>query len=483
MVKKAKSEAASAAFLYEQVAGAIAEQIQAGDLRPGERGPSVRQVSQRFKVSLSTAVQALSELESRGLVEARPQSGFYVRSAGGAELRLEAPTALGPVAPALVETGDLIREVVAAVRDPNAVPLGASTISSALLPGAQVARAIVKATRDLGADGMQYEMPPGYEELRRQIALRAAQIGCRVTAKDVVITSGAMDAINLSLRAITQPGDTVAIESPMYYGIIGMLSSLGLKAAEIPVHPETGMDLECLENTLKKRRVACVLAIPNFNNPIGSRMPDQAKKDLVQLLARHQIPMIEDDIYGDLQHDGGRPTVCKAFDKQGLVLYCSSLSKTLAPGLRIGWVVGGVYQARIETLKFVTSIASPTVPQAAAAILLEKGGYERHLRRLRGKLRTQIAQYKNAVCRDFPAGTKCSQPTGGALLWVQLPGGKSSMKLYERARDMGIGIIPGTAFSSELGRYGDSFRLSCGSPFGRIMEDAIKRLGEAAKHL
>jgi DNA-binding transcriptional MocR family regulator len=479
---RAKAPADDKGFLYEKIAATLAQQIQTGNLRPGDRCPSVRQVCKQFEVSLSTAVQALALLEARGLIEARPQSGFYIKARLERGFVLDsAPKAR--VAVGHVETSELINEVVAAARGAGAVPLGAATVGTDLLPGAALYKGMLQAARDLGPEGHMYEMPPGNEDLRRQIARRAMVYGCEVTASDVVITTGSMEAINLCMRAVTRPGDTVAIESPMFYGILEMLAAMGLKTAEIPAHPVTGIDLACLAQTLRSRRIAACLVVSNFSNPMGCKMPDEAKKELVELLDGAGVPLIEDDIYGDLQHDGRRPLAAKAYDGSGNVLLCSSFSKTLSPGLRVGWVLPGRYYRQIERLKFVSTIATATIPQAAVAHFLERGGYDRHLRRLRAALCTRLHQYSDAVQRHFPAGTRISQPQGGFVLWVQMPPEVDALRLYERARERGISIIPGPAFSADPDRYKSCIRLSCGGAYNRIMDNALKTLGAEARAL
>lgn len=485
MAKSHKFQVDTSGYLYERVAQTLSEQIRQGNLRAGDRCPSVRQVGQQFSVSTATAVQALGLLERRGLIEARPQSGFYIRSVLSADALLgdDDHLVLGKVKPVRVETAALINEVLYAVGDPRAVPLGAATVSSDLLPGPRLYKSMNWAMKNLGADGLHYEMPPGNPDLRRQIARLSFSAGCNLSADDIIITSGSMEAISISLRAVTKPGDTVAIESPMYYGIIDLLSSLGLRAAEIATHPCNGLDVECLRDTLSKQKIAAVLAIPNFNNPCGSKMPDEAKKALVKLLAEHNIPLIEDDVYGDLQHDGKRPVACKAFDKKGLVLYCSSFSKTLSPGIRIGWIAPGQYFATIERLKFVSSIATNTIAQAAIAHFLEQDTYRKHLSRLRRELKTRLEQYSFAVQKYFPSGTKISRPEGGFCLWVQLPEGCDALKLYDRLREKGISILPGPAFSSVLGNYNNCLRLTCGHALSSRMERAVATIGAEAHQL
>ena len=307
-------------YLYEQVVGKIAGLIGQRVLRPGDRIPSVRRLSSQMDVSISTVLQAYLLLESKGLIEARPQSGYFVK------LRVDKlppePKISSPSASATpVGVSELVAKMLEAARDPEIVPLGAATLSHELLPVNQLNRAIAAIARRRGAAAINYDLPPGNEALRRQVARRSLDWGCNLSLNDVVTTCGGMEALNLCLRAVAKPGDTIVIESPTFFGILQVIESLGMKALEIATHPRDGMDLEALEHAIKRNRVKACMMIPNFNNPLGSCMPDKNKRALVDMLSRRDIPLIEDDIYGDFYFGNGRPKTAKAFDREGLAAF------------------------------------------------------------------------------------------------------------------------------------------------------------------
>jgi DNA-binding transcriptional MocR family regulator len=291
-----------------------------------------------------------------------------------------------------------------------------------------------------------------------------------------------MEALHLCLRAVAVAGDTIAVESPSYYGILQLIESLGMRVLEIPGNPGTGLDLDFLETSLRQHRVKACLAVPTFSNPLGALMPDDAKKSLVRMLAQREIPLIEDDIYGDLFFGEVRPRPAKAFDRDGLVMLCSSFSKTIAPGYRVGYTAPGRFRERVERLKFAQTVATSTLPQMAVADFLDTGGYERHLRRLRHALADQVGRVSDAIAVSCPPGTRVSRPRGGFVLWVELPPGKSALELHTRALERGISIAPGPIFSAKQ-RFSNCIRVSCGFPWSDVLERSIQTLGRLAAEM
>lgn len=440
--------------------------------------PSVRKLRTQLGVSISTAIQAYMVLESKGLIEARPQSGFYVKACSK-DLPPE-PTMSNP-SPSATTVGvkSLVSKCFRVARIPDIVPLGVGTPSPVLLPVKQLNIILARAARNQGSLGVSYDFPPGNEELRRQIARLSLNWGCALSSQGIVTTAGAMEALNLCLRAVAGPGDTIAIESPTYYGILQTIESLGMKALEIPTHPRDGISLEALDSALKRHKVKACLLLPNFNNPLGSCMPDRNKKELVGMLARRRIPLIEDDIYGDLHFGPVRPKTVKAFDKEGLVLLCSSFSKVLAPGYRVGWVAAGRYHTQVEELKFISSLATSSLPQVAIAEFLHNGRYDRHLRKLRKAIAAQVQLISLAISRYFPKGTRMTRPAGGMFLWVELPKSVNSLELHRKALEAKISIAPGPIFSARQ-KYQNFIRLNCGQPWSDRVEQALVTLGRLA---
>lgn len=467
--------------LYVGLADKLEKLIHAGTLRPGDRIPSVRRACVQHGVSLTTVVQAYLLLENRGLIEARPKSGFFVRAQLG-NLAQE-PQSSRPIPMASpVAVGSLQSRIFDAARRPAIVPLGAAYPGAANLPVSKLSRIMSVVARRAGVGGVNYDMPPGSEKLRREIARRSLDRGLNLSPDDIVTTCGGTEALVLCLRAVTKPGDVVAVESPTYFGVLQQIEVLGLKAIEIPMHPRDGMNLDALEHALNKRRIAACLAVPNFNNPLGSLMPVENKRRLVEILARRDVPLIEDDINGTLQHQGIRPCAAQSYDRHGRVLLCGSFSKTIAPGYRVGWVVPGRYYDKVKTLKSTNTLATASLPQLAIAEFMANGGYDHHLRSLRKKFASQVAQMSQAVTETFPSDIKLTRPKGGFVLWVELPGKVSSLKLHDLALAEKISIAPGPMFSATRG-FPNFIRLNCGHPWSPAIERAVGVLGDLVRRL
>jgi len=461
--------------LYEQVADHIARLIEQGTFRPGDRIPSVRQLSRQQQVSVSTVLQAYFLLEDRGLIEARPQSGYFVRTR--LATALPEPDISSPEPdPTRVSVRELVMMVLHDTLNPNLIQLGAAVPNPELLPTDRLNRILASLARRSGDQGNLYDIPPGCEALRVQIARRAVASGCSLAPADLVTTAGCIEAVDLCLRATCRPGDTVAIESPIYFGILQSMEALGLRALEIPTHPRDGISLEALGFAIEHTPVRACLVISNFNNPLGSCIPDEHKKELVGLLARHDIPLIESDILGEIYFSEQRPSVAKAYDRKGLVMLCSSFSKDMAPGYRVGWVAPGRFKASVEWLKYTSNVATAILPQLAVAQFLDSGGYDHHLRRIRRAYARNVALMSQAVMRFFPAGTRVTRPGGGFVLWVQLPDSVDSLELYKLALKSGVTLTPGHIFSATQ-QYRNFIRLNA-AYWSDAAEGAMQRLGE-----
>ncbi|MBX3226930.1 MAG: PLP-dependent aminotransferase family protein [Labilithrix sp.] len=464
-------------LLYERIADELMSQVARGVLRPGDRLPSVRRLSEERGISIATVLSAYSMLEGQGITESRPKSGHFVRARNVPDCPVPAPPRRAP-SPAKVSTppdaDDLIR---AMSRDRGLVPLGTAFVAPELLPLKRLNALLAAVAREGGGPGGAYEDVRGQKQLRRQLARRAVSWGGQLGEDDFVTTLGATEALSLALGAVTKPGDVIAVESPAYFGLLRLAEYHGLRAIEIPTDPETGLDLDALEDAIRAGPVRAVLATPSFQNPLGSRMPAESKERLVKMLARRDVPLVEDDVYGDLAFDGSRPRPAKAFDNRGNVLLCGSFSKTLAPGYRVGWIAPGRFQEAIERRKFAHVVASPSPTQMAIAEYLGEGGYERHLRRLRRVVAAQSERYRAAIAEAFPAGTRVSRPQGGFVLWVELATGFDANALFERALQRGIAVAPGSIFSARR-RFGHCLRISTGHPWSPRIERAIATLGE-----
>lgn len=467
--------------LYVQIASTFTQQVANGALRPGDRVPSLRRLSRQRKVSMSTALQAYLWLESRGYIEARPQSGFYVRTPFSRlipepqfEAKRPAPTALG--------TEQILSDIIAAAEDPANIPLGAGAASPELFPNRRIGLILRRIVREQPLHSSHYVFPPGAAPLRHQIARRASEMGCHMSPREITVTGGALEAIHLALRAVARRGTVIAVESPTYFGILGSAASLGMKVVEIPTHPQHGMDLAELDRAVRRHNVKACVTMTNCQNPLGYVASDDYKKELVALADKHDLFVIEDEVYGDVVFQGPRPRPLKAFDRKGRVLLCSSVSKTVSPGLRIGWVAGGRFHEGIERLKLLTSVATAALPQLVIAEFLRSGGYDRHLKRLRATLAGQMEAVRQAIAKYFPEGTRISRPAGGYMLWVQLPARIDALELYQAALAQHISILPGTIFSA-TGRFKNCIRINCGHAWSEAHDRALLTLGRLCERL
>jgi len=468
-------------YKYERLAEDIVQLIQSGTFRPGDRIPSVRRMSRRKQVSISTVMQAYYVLEARGLIESQPRSGMYVRTS--LPKVMPEPEISSPnLDPAQVTVWEMVKMVLRDTRNPQLVQLGAAYPSPDLLAIKKLTRMMASIARRKGEKSGMYDLPPkGCEPLRVQIAQRAVATGCDLTPGDIVTTSGCTEAVSLCLRAVCKPGDMVAIESPISFDVLQCIEVLELKALEIPTHPRDGISLDALRFACEHNPVRACMAISNFNNPLGSRIPDNHQRQLVELLAKHDIPLIENNIFGEIYFNTDRPAVAKSHDRKGLVMLCASFSKDLCPGYRVGWVAGGKFTPRIEWLKYTSSLVAGTLPQLAVAEFIASGAYEHHLRRIRHVYKRHVASLVQAVERFFPGGTRVTRPTGGFVVWVQLPETVDSLQLYMRALRANIAITPGYIFSPS-DHYRNFIRLNAANWSDRS-EKALKSLGEMVAYL
>ncbi|MBV7482448.1 PLP-dependent aminotransferase family protein [Bordetella sp. BOR01] len=466
--------------LYQRLADHYRRAIHSGALAPAERMPSVRALVRTHRVSLSTALQACRQLEDDGLVEARPRSGYFVRPRHrGTTLPASEPDPRQPLDPAsYVGIHDRVSDFVAQCeRHATSVNFALSAASAAHYPADALKQAMIRTLRNHPEMLVSRVPPMGHADLRSVLARRALELGMSLAPDDIVVTHGCIEAVNLALRAVARPGDTIAVESPVYFGLLQILESLGMRALEIPTSPQHGMSVDALELALRTHpHLRAVVVVPTFQNPLGCVMPDTEKARLAALCERHQIALIEDDTYGALCDDNQLRPAVKSWDHTGNVIYCASMHKTLAPGMRLGWMTGGRWASRIAMLKFAQSRSNEPLAQVAVAEYMGSKAYDRHLARLRQQLKTQRMRVAEAIDRHFPAGTRLNVPDGSMLLWIEMPGRRSSTRVFEQALAQGIRIAPGTMFSNS-DRYNHFLRLSCGSTYTPQIEQAVRTLG------
>ncbi|MCC5936911.1 MAG: PLP-dependent aminotransferase family protein [Lunatimonas sp.] len=460
--------------LYLSLAASFEKQIAGGLLKAGEKLPSIRKVSALYGVSKNTVIQAYLTLESRSLIISRPQSGFYVGS--GVDFRLPVPDKSQPSALSAHQEADgLIGKVFQQLTNTRITQLSLSVPAPSFLPISKLNKCLSKAMLNLPSGGTGYGDIQGNMRLRSLISKRAFTWGGDLDSGDLVITAGVMNAISFALMALTKPGDSVAVESPVYYGMLQLAKHLGLRVIELPTHPLEGIDLQALETILPD--LNALLLVTNFNNPLGSSMPEDRKKKLVEMITANQVPLIENDLYGEVYFGEKRPKPCKAFDQQGWVLWCGSFSKTLAPGYRVGWIAPGRYLRQVLRQKAFHSLSSTTLTQEAVAEFMENGGYDKHLVTLRKRLFSNREHFIQSIGAYFPEGTKVSRPQGGFVLWIECHRSINTAKLYEAAMAQGISIAPGRMFTLQ-DQFHHCMRLSFGLDWNERLEQKLQLLGK-----
>ncbi|MGO4291785.1 aminotransferase-like domain-containing protein [Chitinophaga sp. RAB17] len=462
-------------FIYLKLAEKIQQMISGGVYTVGDKLPSVRSLHQEHGISISTALQVYTHLEKKGWVEAREKSGYFVHYAHNIRPKLP------PVSNPLPTAGKVqINEKLAMFRKTSqsqkTISLIGASPDTSLLPSVKLKKALQLCARELDTSYIPYGDITGHEPFRRHIARHCLNWGRAVSPNEIIVTNGAIEAAVLCLRAVAKAGDTIAIESPTFFGLLLGIESLGMKALEIPTDPVTGVSLDKLEDAFKQKKVQACLFVTNYNNPLGSCMPDNNKEQLAKLLQQYQVPLIEDDVYGDLHFAPERPRTVKSYDEEGLVLYCSSWSKSIAAGLRIGWVIGGRYHEKIAQLKFMTSASTGLLPQLVLTKFLDQQRLDLHLKSLRQALNMQTMQITKAIQEYFPGETQLTRPNGGISLWVVLPSKVNTWQLHEAAVEQGITFTPGSLFSSQ-DRYRNCIRLTNSNPWNDDQEWAVQTLG------
>lgn len=455
---------------YKEVAAKILNLIEKGILKEGDKIPSMRQLSSELGVSVNTVKEAYWTLEKQNYIEAFPQSGFYVK-------KRIIPYEPSHFDPALMDPQKVgLCQIYGAFQSSGKytpeLNLGLSNISPGFFPTEKLAKYIQDALRYNENESFNYIMPPGYSGLREQIARISLSAGMNLNPDDIIITNGCHEAIFLSLMAVCRPGDTVIFESPMYFSSLLLIQRLNLKLIELPASEKEGINIDTLKFILDNHNVKAMFTISSFNNPLGFTMPSSKKKEMTELLDRYGVVLVEDDIYGELYHES-RPPASKSFDRRDNVIYCSSMSKTVSSGLRIGWIIpGSRYFEEICSLKNMLNISTASVNQLAAARFFKEGGYDRHMRKLREALKIQVSEMRKCIFENFPPGTEVTDPEGGSLLWIKLPEDCDTLHIYHEALKNNILIAPGCLFTMK-GRYNNCLRINAGHWDDRIRKAVI----------
>ena len=459
--------------LYLKIARILQEQIENSIYKEGERLPSIRSLQKEYAMSINTIKHAFLELESRSLIEARPKSGYFVSASYRSVLQMPSAGKYTNFEDNIPKD-DLISKVFDTFQNKEVTRFSLGVPDKSFLPLAKLNKSTIKVLRKLDQGGTNYEPVQGSINLRRNVARWSRVMEGKLDQDDLVITSGAINAIYNCLLAVTQPGDAIAIESPVYFGLLQIAQLLGLRVIELPTHPVTGIEIEGLKKVLPKIKACCLTS--NFSNPLGSLMPDEHKKEVVKMLTHHNIPLIEDDLYGNLYFGSTQPQPCKAFDEAGIVLWCGSVSKVLAPGYRVGWVTPGKFKQKIIRQKLLQTIATPSLYQEVVADFMEHGRFDHHLHTFRQKLFMNHQNFQRAIENYFPENTKISQPQGGFVLWLELEEKINTEHLYDTALKHNITFAPGRMFTQHE-QYNNCLRLNYAMQWNERLENELKKLG------
>lgn len=465
---------------YEQIAEQIRQQIDNKTFAVEDRLPSVRAMARQMQVSVSTVIAAYSTLENQGIIEVRPQSGHYIIDPDCSRIVVQNGSPARPPSQISKESiavgiGKTVLRYLGDFQRPDLLQLGGGGPDPEALPLGRLSKIMARVSRQELWLANCYDIPPGCEALRTLIAKRAMAAGCVVSLDDVLLTTGCQEALSLALAVSCHKGDTVAVASPTFYGHLQALEMLGLSALEIPADPTGVIDLAVLEQVLAAGQAQAVLMSPNFANPHGASLSDTQKAQLIGILKQQGVPLIEDDIFGELSHALHRPRAVRSFDDADLVLLCSSVSKTLSPGYRVGWVISSPrYRSKLRQRKFMSNLASPSLQALVVAEFLANGGYDHHLRACRRTYSQRTHQLTESVTRYFPNGTKVSRARGGYLMWIELPGSVDTTAIYPQAVRAGFTFAPGAIFSAH-GQLRNCLRLSA-SGFSSSRDWAVKKL-------
>jgi len=471
---------ASDGTLYLQIANSIARSIKSGALQQNDRLPSLRDLARQRSVSLATATQAYRTLEDSRLIEGRPRSGYFVRARPA--VVGEPSTSRPPRTSRLVDRSSLVDQVMFMAQDKSIVSFGAACPTGALFDEERARRAVSRAVlrhRDLLT---HYTLGFGHPVMRHAVARHAVRMGCELDPDRIVVSNGCLESMVLCLRAVTQPGDIVALESPTYFGVLEILEKLHLRALEIPTHPRSGISLDALQFAFETQPIKAMLLVPTLSNPLGACMSIDDRRRLARMVAERDCALIEDVIYNDLAEQDDRRTAIKSFDETGHVMLCDSFSKTIAPGLRMGWCEPGRWFDAVAHLKRTTSGGQTGIIELAMADLLSQPGLESGYRQLRSQLATRVDKARAIICESFPQGTRVTDPPGGSILWVELPKPLDTMALYAACIAESICFMPGQMFTAS-DRYSNCLRLGVGNRWDDVEHQALRRIGALAREL
>lgn len=464
------------AYKFEAFTSDIQQNIRDGIYKPGHKLPSVRELQKRYKISISTIQNGYEHLVMLGLVVPVAKSGYYVAMHPD-EKQNVLPPGKPVVRDAIFEknTGWITSSRgEKKIQEFNVATPGDLIISQKLL-----LRTMQQIIREKGVGLLRYYPSNGSEELKSNIVKHAAGYKTRIDARELVITDGAIQALYIGLSAVCRTGDVIAVESPCVFSVLEVIRVLGLKVIEVPINYKDGFDVDFFKRACRTNKIRAVVVTPNFHNPTGLLLSDEAKRAIVDIALQHNVVIIENDIYGDLYFSGTRPSTLKSYDESGSVMTYSSYAKTLAPGIRLGWLSSGKFLEKAEQIRFsIGSTVSP-VYQETVNRLLSTNSYNRHVRSFRMQLAKNAYFTINLLAKHFPEGTFIVPPAGGYNIWVQLPGDVNIDTFYRHCEKIGVKFTPGNTFSFS-GKFAHNFRIVFADKYSPPKIRALKAAGNFA---
>lgn len=456
-------------YKSEQLAHSLKLLIENGTWKAHEKLPSLRQQVEQSGLSLITVMNAYQELEAQGLIYSKEKSGYFV-----VEQSSDHPTTLH-VINETVEINSVVFKYLKSTQSEHIIPLGSAFPNSQLLYSAKLIQTLGQLARQRRSYEQTPSLPPGNYQLRKIIAQKYAMQGIPTDPSDIVITSGGLDALNLSLQALTQAGDYILLQQTIFYGAWQAAERLGLKVITIPEHPEHGIDLEAFEHAILKYPIKVCLMMLNGQNPIGFTVSDEIKLKLAKLLNQYQIYLIEDDVYEELYYDQKKPLSMKYFDQQNWVLHCSSFSKTLGAGFRIGWVYAGKFSEHIQHTQLMSTLSVNSFIQNALVEYLSHRHYEKHLKTLRSTLQRYKKQYFNYLKTHLPEQCHVNYYPSGYFLWIELPEQVDSNEIYQHMLEHSVSVAPSSLFNIS-NQQNHFIRMNCSFEMNEKIQNALNQL-------
>lgn len=467
-------------YKYEIFTSIIESKIKSGILKPGSRLSSIREIKETFHLSTSSVQSGYDYLVIKGLVRNMPRSGYFVAFD---ILQNEVESPLNQYSIDKNETFNKNLTLISARNKPSEyASFNSATPTDLLIPQKLILRKMQGVIREKGTSLLRYYPANGSLELRNQIADRASQYGCMFNPEELIITDGALQALYIALASVTNTGDLIAVESPCVFSVLEVIANLKLRIIEIPVRIGEGLDIQYLKRSCIDNRIKALVVTPNFHNPTGNLMTDATKQELVSIAEDYQFPIIENDIYGDLYFGNKRPSNICNFDKQGWVMTFSSFSKTLAPGIRLGWLHPGRYYAETERLRFSLGRSVAPIYQELLIKLLEDHSYDKHLRLFRKQLYKQAGEVLEALRTHFPEGSYFENPQGGYSIWGSLPKEVNMDLFYRYCEDQRILFTPGEIFTY-TDHLSHHFRIIFAERITHHSLISLQKAGEKAKDL